>query len=300
MVNYKVKGFGWRKDRVDKRDYTPGHPEIQQVAKNSGCDCGSIIAKAPGMNKPFPIIKDNRQFCSTINDQGNLGSCTANAGCSAYEFLNKRHKKKYEKLSRLFLYKMTRDFMGEEGIGDSGAYLRTTLQALATYGTCPEDSLPYIIEKFDEEPKAKHFAQAQNYQATKYLRLDKVSGNNVDKLQSIKTYITAEYPIVFGFNVYSSYTQSFTNGGAFPYPTANEDIVGGHALCIVGFDEEKTITNDTDGSQCRGAFIIQNSWGYDWGELGFGYLPYRYLHEGLADDFWTITRAEFVDRGQFQ
>jgi C1A family cysteine protease len=300
MVNYKVKGFGWRKDRVDKRDYTPLHPEIQQVAKASGCDCGSIIAKAPGMNAPFPTIKDNRKFCSTINDQGDLGSCTANAYTSMYEFLNKRHKKKYEKLSRLFIYKLTRKLMGEEGIGDSGAYLRTTLQAGSLFGTCPESWLPYDITAFDEEPQASTYAYSQNYQATKYLRLDRGPGNNVDRLQIIKTFINAEYPVICGFNVYSSYTQSFTNGGVFPYPTPQEDIVGGHAILLVGFDEEKTITNENDGSQCKGAFIIQNSWGYDWGELGFGYLPYRYLHEGVADDFWTITRAEFVDTGQFQ
>ena len=149
----------------------------------------SIIAKAPGMNQPFPVVKDNRKYCTPVKDQGDLGSCTANAGCSMYEFLNKRHKKHYETLSRIFLYKMTRALMGEEGIGDSGAYLRTTLQALATFGTCPEDWVPYDITKFDDELKASAFAYAQNYQATKYFRLDKVPGNKIDALQHIKTYI---------------------------------------------------------------------------------------------------------------
>lgn len=300
MVNFKVKGFGWKRDRVDKRDYTPAHEAIQQVAKASGCDCGSIIAKAPGMNAPFPPIKDNRRFCSTINDQGDLGSCTANAYTSMYEFLNKRHRKKYEKLSRLFVYKLTRKLMGEEGIGDSGAYLRTTLQAGSIFGACPEAWHDYDVAHFDKEPDASAYAYSQSFQATRYFRLDRGPGNAVDKLQLIKTFINAEYPIVCGFNVYTSYTQSFVNGGAFPYPAESEDCIGGHAVMICGFDENKVTTNDNDGSSCKGAFLIQNSWGLDFGELGYGYLPYRYLYEGLADDFWSITRAEFVDTGQFK
>jgi len=302
MANYRVKGFGWRKERNDHRDYTPVSQEIQQIAKSSGCNCGSIIAKAPGMGQAMPPMKDNRQFCTEVNDQGDLGSCTANAGCSMYEFLNKRHKKKYTKLSRRFLYKLTRKLMGEEGVGDSGAYIRTTLQALALFGVCPEDWFPYDISRFDDEPDTSSYIYSQSFQATKYFRLDKADTPE-DKLAYIKTFIIAEYPIEFGFNVYQSYKQAFVNGGCFPYPTPNEDIVGGHALMLCGYDDNKVIKNDNDPSGntfTQGAFMIQNSWGYDFGELGYGWLPYQYLLKGLADDFWSITRAEFVDQGQFR
>lgn len=302
MAFYKVKGFGWRKERNDHRDYTPVSQAIQEVAKSSGCNCGSIIAKAPGANlSAAPPKVDNRTFCSEINDQGELGSCTANAYCSMYEFLNKRHKKKHTKLSRLFIYKLTRKLMGEEGHGDSGAYIRTTLQAGSLFGTCPEDWYPYNIPEFDKEPDTAAYAYSQSFQATKYFRLDKTETPE-DKLQYIKRFIVAEYPIEFGFNVYESYKQAFVNGGAFPYPTEGEDIVGGHALLIVGYDDNKVIKNDFDSTGntfTQGAFMIQNSWGYDFGELGFGWLPYKYVLQGLADDFWSITRAEFVDTGQF-
>lgn len=289
MAYFQVKGLGWRKDRTDHRDYTP-----RKAAEKAGID------KEASSSSVTPAVVDNRRFCAFIKDQENLGSCTAFAYTSMYEFINKRNRSKFTELSPLFEYKLTRFLMGEEGIGDSGAYIRTAIQAGIVYGSVPEEFHRYtdLDPEFDREPSSGAYGLAQQYQPTLYFRLDK-SNNPTAKLENIKAYIAKGYPVQFGFNVYGSYTQTGSNGGMFPFPSDNDDLVGGHSVIIVGYDTNKQVPNKTGGNTTTGAFLIQNSWGTNWGYGGFGWLPFEYLLEDLADDFWSITAAEFMDPDQF-
>jgi C1A family cysteine protease len=103
---------------------------------------------------------------------------------------------------------------------------------------------------------------------------------------------------MFGFTVYESIEQASTNGN-IPFPCSTERVLGGHAVMAVGYDDNLKIKNNACGEETKGAILIRNSWGTSWGAQGYGYLPYEYVLQELAVDWWTIIKAEWVDTGQF-
>jgi C1A family cysteine protease len=104
---------------------------------------------------------------------------------------------------------------------------------------------------------------------------------------------------MFGFTVYSSIEQAAA-AGRIPYPSAREKIEGGHAVVALGYDDKMTIQNKAGGRPAEGALLIRNSWGSGWGEKGYGWLPYEYVLRGLAEDFWSVLKKEWLDTGAFK
>src|SRR5271157_38334 len=191
--------LGWRQDleKDDPRDYHIDHSEMQKVFKAQPLVNERITGAVEA-----PNVHSLRKWCSPIEDQGQLGSCTANAAVGMLEYYERKAFGKYIDASRLFLYKVTRTFMHEKG--DSGAELRSTMGALALFGAPPEEYWPYDIKVFDDEPPTFCYAFAQNYQSLKYVRLDPAEAQYKDILTQIKTNLSAGLPAMFGFTVYSS------------------------------------------------------------------------------------------------
>lgn len=286
--------FGWIRDLPSISDYTIEHAKVKPLlAKVKGA--GAVSVAAP---LSLAAAVDLRAFCSPIENQGVIGSCTAHAGVGMVEYYQRRAYGKYVNGSRLFLYKVTRNLLGWSG--DTGAYLRSTMEALAMLGVPPEQYWPYDVSKYDVEPSAFLYALADNYEATSYYRLDPSGTTKAALLTAIKTNLAAGLPAMFGFTVYSSYTQaSAANQGAIPYPVSGDKVVGGHAVMAVGYDDNKVIKNTASATSTTGALLIRNSWGTGWGNGGYGWLPYAYVQSGLATDWWTLISQEWVDTGNF-
>ena len=279
-----MKGMGWERDLPDFRDFTVHSPEVKDIRSKS-----APLQKAM---KRLPASVDLREWCSPIEDQEDLGSCCANAGVGLLEYFQKRAYRKYLDGSRLFLYKTTRNLLGWEG--DQGAYLRTTMKAMSLFGVPPEDYWTYDVPRFDEEPPAFCYAFAQNYQAIKYYRIDLPGQSTSKVLDALKENLAGGLPAMFGFTVYSSIPPIGDGKGEIPFPKYGDVVKGGHAVVAVGYDNRKKIGDDT------GALLIRNSWGTDWGDKGYGWLPYHYVEAGLAVDFWSLVESEFTDTDLFE
>lgn len=290
MSETNVKqAMGWVPDYPDFRDYTADHKSIKPLL---------VSAKAATPPKALPVTADLRPWCSPIEDQKEIGSCTAHAGVGIYEYFERRAFGKHIDASRLFLYKVTRNM--SHWTGDTGAFLRTTMGALALFGTPPEEYWPYVTADFDKEPPAFCYAFAQSYQALSYYRLDPPGTAPADLLTRIKTNLAAGLPSMFGFTVYSSISQAQASG-KIPYPTKGEKINGGHAIVAVGFDDAMKVKNtNAGGVTTTGALLIRNSWGTGWGSAGYGWLPYEYVLKGLAVDWWSMLKGEWFDNGPFK
>jgi len=167
---------GWLPDYPDFRDYTTEHSEILPLIKTIGIASTAEIS--------IPDFVDLRVWWPPVEDQGHLGSCTAQAGVGVLEYYERRAFGKHTDASRLFLYKTTRNLLHQTG--DTGAFLRTTMGAIVLFGVPPEEYWPYETDNFDKEPPAFCYAFAQNYQAVKYFRLDTQSTEKDTLLQKNK------------------------------------------------------------------------------------------------------------------
>jgi C1A family cysteine protease len=207
-----------------------------------------------------------------ILDQGQLGSCTANAIATAHEFCQKKqHLKGVFIPSRLFIYYNERAMEGTTG-SDSGAMIRDGIKSINKQGVCPEKMWPYVIGQFATKPPTPCYTEATKHKAISYHRIAR-------SLAQMKGCLAEGFPWVYGFSVYDSFeSHAVANTGVVPMPDlGKESLLGGHAVLAVGYDD----------TQQR--FITRNSWGKDWGDAGYFTMPYAYLLDSnLSDDFWTV------------
>jgi C1A family cysteine protease len=230
------------------------------------------IYKVPVRLNSLPEKVDLRPLCSAVEDQKDLGSCTANALAGALEYLERKNGNS-EDFSRLFIYYNERSLIDTINY-DSGAYLRDGIKTLVRNGACVEKLWPYDITQFAFTPPEYCYAEAMNHQVLVYER--------ILSLHSLKSCLASGFPVVFGFTVYASFeSEEVAKTGIMPVPADGERVSGGHAVCAVGYD---------DATQ---RVVVRNSWGEDWGMKGYFTMPYEIIeNRNLSDDFWTIKRVE--------
>jgi C1A family cysteine protease len=219
----------------------------------------------------LPTAVDLRPKMPPVYDQGQLGSCTANALCAAFQY-DGGHPLA-DQGSRLFVYFNERKL--ENSIpDDAGAFLSDGVKCLEKYGVCLESEWPYDISKFAVKPSAKCYKDALKHRAL-------VAHNVMPDLSSMKTCLASGYPFVVAITIHSAFeSDTVAVNGLVPMPIAGDQVLGGHAVLCVGYD---------DIHQC---WIMRNSWGADWGVKGYFFLPYLYLLDSnLASDMWTITKV---------
>ena len=219
---------------------------------------------------------DLRNKMPPVYNQSKLGSCTANAICAAYEYEMMRQNEDYTQMSRLFLYYQERKMEGTIN-EDSGAQIKDGILATAKTGLCEEKYWKYDINKFTVDPPEDAYLDAGFHKTIEYSRI-------FQREEDIKQSLLDGYPVIFGIIVFSSFeTDEVSKSGIVPMPTETDKELGGHAILIVGYKE---IDN-------KNYFIIRNSWGQEWGDKGYCYLPFEYvLDNKLAEDFWSIKLVE--------
>jgi len=216
-----------------------------------------------------PNVVDLRPYCSSIEDQGNLGSCTGNAIAGAIELLDKRAGKNLD-VSRLYIYYYERLFEGTVNY-DSGAYIRDGMRAVYNYGAPTENLWPYDITKFRTQPSQQAITDGAKRKVTLY--------QAVANHQGCLDALANGYPVVIGFSVYSSFeSATVARTGIMPYPnTSREQLLGGHAVLLVGYDKTRQV------------YIVRNSWGTSWGDRGYFYMPFQVIQNTqMSSDFWII------------
>ena len=225
--------------------------------------------------KSLPLIVDLRSKCPPVYDQGNLGSCSAQACACTFSLLNKN----IFTPSRLFIYYNER-LIDNSVDYDVGAYLQDGIYSLVKYGVCNEKLWPHIISKFAVKPPDACYTAALDYQVLAAL-------NVVQTLTAMQTCLAAGVPFIVAINVYSSFlTSKVSTTGMVPMPNyAKDRFFGGHAVVCVGYNEKKKM------------WLMRNSWGTRWGIKGYFYLPYNYLLDpNLSSDIWNITQIENVGK----
>ena len=222
-------------------------------------------------NLTIPVshfLNDVQMVSCPILDQGNLGSCLPNALYSLFYILSTRNIT----LSRLQLYMVCRAKDESSLVEDSGCTIRGSMKAISNYGLCNESLWPYYISNFDKLAPSNAFTKLYKLNGFTYTFI-------IQDLTSVKQVLASGSPIVVGIMIYDSFESSNANNyGTIPMPkTKKEKLLGGHAILLVGYDDDKKI------------FKFQNSWGTSWGDKGYGYIPYDYiLDSNLAFDLCTV------------
>lgn len=212
--------------------------------------------------------------CGFIYDQGSVGSCVAHGCCSAYRIMYNYRFGKDFKPSRLFLYYRTR--AEEHNLENEGCIIDDALKCLENKGVCNESMWPYIPEKKNVIPNKNCYKDALKHRGKSWGKLVP----NPNMIISIKQVLLTNKPVILGMMVYSSFEgKEVEKTGIVPIPdTKNESILGGHCMLIVGYDDKKKLVK------------VLNSWGSDWGDNGYCYIPYEYImNDKLCDEFLFIN-----------
>lgn len=309
----EIKLNGWKKQAQDSRDAAyslRAQPEL---------------LGATALPKRF----DNTDICSPVENQGSLGSCTANAVAGLVEanenkrrgalgstpplveasvapsisvtnvevapdgslsFALKVAPPPVEKppsessapfihASRLFQYYTTRTIMRTVGC-DSGASIRDSIKATYQFGIADEAAWPYSVAKYRDKPPQAIWDAAAKHKVTSYHAI--ADGD----IFTMKAALVDRYLVAFGFSVYTGINVAGSTGN-LSLPKQGEKLIGGHAVCLVGYDDERV-----NPDKSVGAFLVRNSWGTGWGLNGYFWMPYNYVgNTKMAKDFWVVKSA---------
>jgi C1A family cysteine protease len=277
-ARYVPRGLGWHRDLQDFRDFTPDSPPVKSL----------FDRLPPSAHRPeaLPAQVDLRGYFPEVYDQQSLNACSALACAGLVEYFDHRAFGNSREPSGLFLHQMTRKLLRTHD--DCGAGLRLAFKAMLRFGMPPARLWPYEAEKLSFDPEAFLYSFAESYRSLLYVRLDPRNACGSTVLKILRAFLAAGFPIAFGFPVPSSVTHEQD----IPYRPMLDSVRGGQAVVACGYDDKHI-------GSTRGALLIRNAWGKTWGEQGYGWLPYRYVEEQLASDYWTLISPDWLAMGDF-
>ena len=259
--------------------------------------------------KRLPSKVDLTQWAGPVLFQGGFNTCNVHVVSNLVTYFEKKAHGTDIAPSRLFLYKVAKNFL--QTTGNAGVYIRQVMGVLKLIGVPPERYWPYpdpgTYEKpnstdplLDAEPTAFCYAIADDFRAISYYRLDQVGQKPEELLRMAKAHLAAQVPFAFGFPLYQLIAQAKTTG-MIAYPSPPQPNLANHAVVALGYDDDMVVGAGIDGAATtRGAIRIKNTWSETWGDKGYGWIPYEFILRGHTRDYWTLLRSEWVDTGAFQ
>ena len=273
MKRFLPMGFGWHPDVPDFRDFSPNHGAVRELLH-------LIPDRRESVNDPSCVdLRD--YFLRDVPDQLGLNASSAYASAALVEYFEYRTHGQIVNPSALFLYQTLQRLAAAECTIDCG--LRATLKAMIRLGM-PTEEYQERLEPTDPIL----FSFAEFYRTIRYVRLDSRDGLNSDTLKVVKSFLHAGFPVAFGFAVPGSVSRDAN----IEYRPTFTSIQGGQAVVAAGYDDRRKINGTT------GALLIRNSWGVDWGDKGYGWLPYAFVERRLALDFWTFLKPDWLESGE--
>ncbi|MHB8972113.1 MAG: C1 family peptidase [Pirellulaceae bacterium] len=267
------------------RDYRPEDEKIAFLTRSYG------RADTPVHHLPIAIdlrLDLDGDDSWPVDDQETSNSSSAFAILGLAEYLERRATGRTIESSQLYLYQMARKLLQRRG--DIGVDLRTTLKALVRYGVPPQTLWPYEKKRFEVDPQDLSLAGfAREFEAIYYVRLGAHNQSGQATLTTVKSFLAAGFPVAFGFSV----PYSLSTDPDVPYRPTFDSVRGGQAVIAVGYDDQRL-------SSTLGALRIRSSWGETWGDCGYGWLPYVYVEQRLAADFWVILKEQWLQSGEFR
>ena len=260
MSSQPVRKYGLLPDKPDKTEKLWSLPASAKTVTPSNVNFSALFSEA--------------------YDQEQLGACTGNGLAGAVDCVRKSQGLPWFYPSRLHIYYNEREIEGTVN-EDAGARIQDGVKSLIRQGVCKESTWNYDITKFKVKPPIEAYREAMNYQTLEYAKIP------IANILLIRQTLANHFPIVFGFAVYESFeSASVAKTGICPMPKPGEQCLGGHCVVMVGYDDNFT---NLDGS--KGAALVRNSWGVNWGLKGYFWMPYKFIQK-YASDFWVIKRVE--------
>jgi len=277
MPHLALPPLGWLRDFPDLRDFSTDHENVK--ALRTGGNRARLVRPS--------VVNLEEHFAHAAKEPVFAG-CSAQSCCALVEYFERRAHGRAFVGSALFLHTMTCRLLHQNCEG--GTPLRATFKALKRFGLPPNEYWPATREHFLAEPGAFLFAYAREYTDLVYVRLDSLQREGARLLVTVKAFVAAGFPVAFGFSMFDSLSED----PRVPFPSVFDRSIGGRSAVAAGYDDDVRVRSE------RGALRIRGSWGSEWGEAGYGWLPYRYVVDHLATDFWTLLRPDWLAKGELQ
>ncbi|MCA9248454.1 MAG: C1 family peptidase [Planctomycetales bacterium] len=265
--------LGWRPSLPDYRDLGVDSPEVSDLLER---------LKARDRNDGDDSNVDLREFFLPIREQLEHPGGVAQAAVDLIEYFDVRCLGRMVRLSSQFVLHSARAVMDEST--PESVDFRSIWKAVRRFGVPDERLWRPNTQAAGEEPPSYLYAFDDACRSLQYIRLDRRNQSGKKTLRTVRKFLNAGFPVAFGIGL----PESSLLTGTFLYRPALDVVARGHALVAVGYDDRRLCAT-------RGALLVRNSWGTRWGDSGYGWLPYSFVEQQLAVDFWTVVRDDWID-----